>query len=59
MYVQLHRVVNIAARGEVLAVLGQTAQSAAIPARLAAKSAAASRTIPKGLPRISPAFRAA
>jgi hypothetical protein len=58
-YVQLHTRANSAARGEVLEVLGQATQNAAIPARPAARSAAASRMIPNGLPSISPAFRGA
>jgi hypothetical protein len=53
-YVQLHTKANNAARGEVLAVLGQATHIAAIPARPAARSATASRTIPNGLSRMAP-----
>jgi hypothetical protein len=56
MYAQLHARANSAARGEVLEVLGQAVQNAAIPARPAARSAAASRMIPNDLASISPTF---
>ena len=58
MYVQLHTRDNSAARGEVLDVRGQAAQNAAIPARPAARSAAA-KNQSDGLPSMSPAFPAA
>ena len=53
-YVQLHARANSDARGDVLAVLGQAAQSPAIPARPAPRSTAASTMIPNGLSNISP-----
>jgi hypothetical protein len=59
MYVQLHTRANSAARGEVLAVLGQVTQTAAIPARPAARNAVASRVIADGLPGTSPTSPAA
>jgi hypothetical protein len=59
IYVQLHTREISAASGEVLESLGKTAQNAAIPARPAARSAAASRTNPKGLRGMYPAFPAA
>ena len=52
-------VMQSAIRGEVLEVLGEATQKAAISARSATKRAAASKMTPKGLPSISPAFRAA
>src|SRR5687767_8184567 len=58
-YVQLHVRANSAARGEVLEVLGQATQNAAIPARPATRNAPASRIIPNGLLSISPISPAA
>jgi len=58
-YVQLHIRANTAARGEVLEVLGQVTQNAAIPARPAARNTPASRVIPNGLLSISPLSPAA
>src|SRR6185295_7519263 len=57
MYAQLHAAANSAARGEVLEVLGHTAHNAAIPAKPAARSAAASSMIPNGRPSIPPNSR--
>jgi hypothetical protein len=53
MCVQLQSRANTAARGEVLELLGQAAQNAAIPTRPAARNTPASRVIPNGLPNIS------
>src|SRR5688572_1509588 len=58
-YVQLHIRANSAARGEVLEVLGQATQNAAIPARPATRNVPASRIIPNGLLSISPISSAA
>src|SRR5512145_1946247 len=53
-YVQPHVRANSAARGEVLEVLGQAAQDAAMPARPATRKTAASRVVPGVLLSISP-----
>jgi hypothetical protein len=48
MHTQLHTKAISARRGEVLEFLGKAAKNTTIPARLAARNAAASRIVPTG-----------